>query len=155
MKRKTNKIDFKRIRDLDRDSKIARYDEDGIYNVKHKVVENYKTNYKQECMGKHKVIISMPGYIKAEYDKECGCSDATLFMYVDSENEANNIIDLLNSKLYKMIINIYREITGLNNHYNINRLPLIDVKGDYNIFNYFNLNREEIILINNNVKNTK
>ena len=149
---KNAKLDFKRIRDLDRNSKIDRYDEDGKYCVKHKVVEIYKTNYKQECMGKHKVIISMPGYIKAEYDKECGCSDATLFMYVKNKEESKKVINLLNSKPYKMIINTYREITGLNNHKNINRLSLIDITKDEDIYDYFKLTRKEINLIEENTK---
>lgn len=145
------KLDFKRVRDLDRDSKINRYDENGKYNVKHKVVEIYKTNYKQECMGKDKVIISMCGYIKAEYDKECGCSDATLFMYVKNKEESKKVINLLNSKPYKMIINNYRQLTGFNNHENINKLPLIDIKTNENIYKYFNLTEEEINLIEDNI----
>lgn len=147
----TLKLDFKRVRDLDRNSKINMYDENGKYNVKHKVVEIYKTNYKQECMGKDKVIISMCGYIKAEYDKECGCSDATLFMYVKDEEEANKIINLLNSNLYKRVINNYRELTGFNNCESINKLPLIDIITDKEIYDYFNLTEEEINLIEDNI----
>jgi hypothetical protein len=149
-KSECEKMNFKRVRDLDRDAKKDLYNEDGKYCVKHKVVEIYKTNYKQECMGKHKVIISMPGYIKAEYDKKCGCSDATLFMYCDNKNEAINIINLLNSKPYKLIINVYREITGLNNHKNINKFPIIKTNND--IYDYFKFTKSEKNLIENNTK---
>jgi len=79
-------------------------------------------------MGKDKIVISMPGYIKATYDKLCGCSDATLFMYVNNEKEGAQLIDLLNSDVYQFIINSYRELTGMNNHKNINRLSIIDIE---------------------------
>lgn len=150
---KCEKMDFKRIRNLERNEKNKKilYDENGKYCVKHKVVEVYKTNFKQECMGKHKVIISMPGYIKAEYDKNCGCSDATLFMYCQNKDEAMQIINLLNNKLYKLIINVYREITGLNNHKNINKLPFI--KNQEDIYHLFKLTKDEIKLIEDNTKN--
>jgi hypothetical protein len=149
---KCEKMDFKRYYDLDK-RKLDLYDENGKYCVKHKVVEIYKTNFKQECMGKHKVIISMPGYIKAEYDKKCGCSDATLFMYCQNKDEAMQIINLLNNKLYKLIINIYREITGLNNHKNINKFPFI--KNQEDIYCLFKLTKDEIKLIEDNTKDFK
>jgi hypothetical protein len=149
---KCEKMDFKRYYDLDK-RKLDLYDEKGKYCVKHKVVEIYKTNFKQECMGKHKVIISMSGYIKAEYDKKCGCSDATLFMYCQNKDEAMQIINLLNNKLYKLIINIYREITGLNNHKNINKFPFI--KNQEDIYRLFKLTKDEIKLIEDNTKSTK
>lgn len=149
---KCEKMDFKRYYDLDK-RKLDLYDENGKYCVKHKVVEIYKTNFKQECMGKHKVIISMPGYIKAEYDKNCGCSDATLFMYCQNKDEAMLIINLLNNKLYKLIINIYREITGLNNHKNINKFPFI--KNQEDIYRLFKLTKDEIELIEDNTKDFK
>ena len=51
--------------------------------------------------------------------------------------------------VYSFIINNYRELTGLNNHKNINRLcisPNIE-----NIYSYFDLTKEEIKLINNSI----
>jgi len=149
---KCEKMNFKRYYDLDK-RKSYLYDDNGKYCVKHKVVEVYKTNFKQECMGKHKVIISMPGYIKAEYDKNCGCSDATLFMYCENKDEAIQIINLLNNKLYKLIINVYREITGLNNHKNINKFPFI--KNQEDIYRLFKLTKDEIKLIEDNIKDSK
>jgi hypothetical protein len=68
----------------------------------------------------------MPGYIKALYDKDCACSDATFFMYVKNKDHGEFLIKLLNSDLYQFIINSYREITGLNNFKNINRLSIIE-----------------------------
>jgi len=144
---KCEKMNFKRYYDLDK-RKSYLYDDNGKYCVKHKVVEVYKTNLKQECMGKQKVMISMPGYIKAEYDKNCGCSDATLFMYCENKDDAIQIINLLNNKLYKLIINVYREITGLNNHKNINKFPFI--KNQEDIYHLFKLTKQEIELIEDN-----
>jgi hypothetical protein len=143
-----NKFNFQRMYDLDT-RLIKRYDAQGQYIVKHKVVDIRRSNYFQEnCMSKHKVIISMPGYIKAEYDFESGCSDATLFQIVKDKEEAEYIISLLNNNLYQFIINNYRELTGLNNHKNINNLsyPSIKVK---DIYKYFNLTPEEINIIEN------
>jgi len=135
------KFKFHRVRDLDSSSQKKRYILDGKYCVRHKVVDIRKTNWKQECMGKSKVVISMPGYIKATYDKECGCSDATLFMYVKDKKEGDYIIKLLNNKIYQLIINNYRELTGLNNQNNINRLSisnLNDIKFTNNENKLFN-----------------
>jgi hypothetical protein len=123
-----NKFNFQRLRDLDSSAQIKRYNKTGKYNVRHKVVDIRQTDWIQECMNKDKIVISMPGYIKVLYDKECGCSDATLFMYVKNENEGKKLINLLNSNIYQIIINNYRELTGLNNHKNINRLSIVDIK---------------------------
>lgn len=123
-----NKFNFQRLRDLDSSAQIKRYNKTGKYNVRHKVVDIRHTEWEQECMNKDKIVISMPGYIKATYDKECGCSDATLFMYVNSEKDGKILIDLLNSNIYQIIINSYRELTGLNNHKNINRLSIVNIK---------------------------
>ena len=122
-----NKFNFQRLYDLDiRQTK--RYNKTGKYNVRHKVVDIRHTDWEQECMNKDKIVISMPGYIKAKYDKECGCSDATLFMYVNNKQHGENLINLLNSDIYQIIINSYRELTGLNNHKNINRLSIVNIK---------------------------
>ena len=100
-------------------------------------------------MNIHKVVISMPGYIKPSYDYESGVTDATLYHIVDNEKSAKYIIEILNSNLYQFIINSYRELTGLNNHKNINRLCLpLNVEIE-NLYSYFNLNEEEIYMINN------
>ena len=137
----TDKFNFLRLYDLDIRQK-KRYSLNGKYNVRHKVVDIRKTDWNQECMNKHKIVISMPGYIKATYDFSCGCSDATLFMYVKDEEYGNYLINLLNSKYYQYIINNYRELTGLNNHKNINRLSICPKNN--NITDYFNLTADEM-----------
>jgi hypothetical protein len=139
------KFDFKRLRDLDSSAQKSRYTTTGKYNVRHKVVDIRKTDWFQECMNKPKIVISMPGYLKTIYDEECGCSDASLFMYVENKKMGEELIEILNSNLYKLIINSYRELTGLNNHKNINRLTIIK-----NI-EKLNLNNHEINFINNNL----
>ena len=122
-----DKFNFQRLYDLDiRQTK--RYNKTGKYNVRHKVVDIRHTDWEQECMNKDKIVISMPGYIKTTYDKECGCSDATLFMYVNNKQHGEKLINLLNSDIYQIIINSYRELTGLNNHKNINRLSIVNIK---------------------------
>ncbi len=147
-----NKFMFNRNYDLDSRKKI--FVEDGKYKVRHKVIELRHTNYyQQDVMNVHKVIISMPGYIKATYDFASGVTDATLYYIVNNKEYAEFIIKVLNSKVYMFIINCYRELTGLNNHKNINRLciPLPDLFNydDLNnaIYEYFNLSKKEIDLI--------
>jgi len=143
-----NKFNFERNYELDI-RRIERFTENGIYNIRHKVVDIKKSNYLQEgCMNKHKLIISMPGYIKPLYDYECGCTDATLYHITKNKIEAEYLITLLNSPLYKFIINNYRELTGLNNHKNINRLCICPIN-DTEIYKYFNLTDVEIKLIEN------
>jgi hypothetical protein len=143
-----NKFNFERNYELDIRRK-ERFTENGKYSVRHKVVDIKKSNYYQECcMNKHKVVISMPGYIKPLYDYESGCSDATLFHITKNKLEAENLIQLLNSKLYRFIINNYRELTGLNNHKNINRLCICYVDDLYKIFN---LTKEEIRIVEESI----
>jgi len=143
-------FNFERARNLDSSARKERYDINGKYQIRHKVVDIRKGNYYQEeCMNKHKVVISMPGYIKALYDFESGCSDATLYHITTSKEDANDIIHILNHPLYKFIINNYRELTGLNNHKNINRLCYNTKNMDY-MYKYFNLTPTEIMLIENN-----
>ena len=67
-----------------------RYSDDGRYIVRD-ATKLLRTDYKQECMGKEKILISYPGYLKPTYNKECGCSEHTLFMYVLNEEEGMNI----------------------------------------------------------------
>jgi hypothetical protein len=74
-------------------------------------------------------------------------------MYCQNKDEAMQIINLLNNKLYKLIINIYREITGLNNHKNINKFPFI--KNQEDIYCLFKLTKDEIKLIEDNTKDFK
>jgi hypothetical protein len=144
-----DKFNFQRLRDLDSSAQTKRYNKNGDYNVRHKVVDIRKTDWKQECMNKDKIVISMPGYIKTTYDKECGCSDATLFMYVDNKQHGESLINLLNSDIYQIIINSYRELTGLNNHKNINRLSIVNIKDidfsvtEQNIINNLSSNKLE------------
>ena len=143
-----NKFNFERNYELDIRRK-ERFTENGKYDVRHKVVDIKKSNYYQKCcMNKHKVVISMPGYIKPLYDYEGGCSDATLFHITENKLEAENLIELLNSKLYKFIINNYRELTGLNNHKNINRLCICYADDLYKIFN---LTKEEIRIVEESI----
>jgi hypothetical protein len=146
-----NKFNFERNRELDSSSRKDRFKVNGKYEVKHKVVDIRKSDYLQEsCMNKHKVIISMPGYIKAEYDYKSGCSDATLYFIQENKDNCLKIVNILNHPLYKFIINNYRELTGLNNHKNINRLSYnINLK-DNEIYKYFNLTNEEIKFIEKN-----
>jgi len=138
-----NKFNFQRLRDLDRSNKTTkiRYIKNGINCVRHKVTEIFQTNYVQECMNKNKIIISKPGYLKTMFDYNCGCSDATLFMYVKNKDEGLKIQKVLNFDVYKVILNSYRELTGFNNEKNINNLSII-----YNI-NDIKLTSEEVKLI--------
>ena len=138
-----NKFNFQRLRDLDSSAHIKRYSNTGKFEVRHKVVDIRKTDWEQECMNKDKIVISMPGYLKTTYDKSCGCSDATLFMYVKDEKEGERLIELLQSTIYQLIINSYRELTGLNNHKNINRLSIIDD------IHKINFTEQEVQIINN------
>lgn len=145
--RNNNKFNFQRKRDLDSSARKERFTKNGKYNVRHKVFDIRKSNYYQEsCMNKHKVVISMPGYIKPLYDYECGCSDATLYNITKNKLESEHLINLLNSNLYKFIINNYRELTGLNNHKNINRLCICT---EEDIYQYFQITEKEIELIEN------
>jgi hypothetical protein len=47
---------------------------------------------------------------------------------VNNLQHGEELINLLNSNIYQLIINSYRELTGLNNHKNINRLSIVNIK---------------------------
>jgi len=100
---------------------------------------------------KPKVVMTFSGYPNPQYVESCigTCYQISGHVVVKNRIEGENLISLLNSKLYRF----FREAgssNGMNSIHNFN-LPLLDITrkwSDEEIFNVFNLSTEECTMIN-------
>jgi hypothetical protein len=101
------------------------------------------------------VIMSRSGYLKPFYDNGIiGVGGDCFSCLVKNENEGNKIIKLLNSKLYKFYIET-NKWSGFHNKVVLQDLPNIinnieDIN-DNTIYEFFNITKEEIDLIEKNL----
>jgi hypothetical protein len=103
-----------------------------------------------------KVLVSFSGYLKPYYDNGImGVSHMTFFMPVSCVEEGNKVIRLLNSKLFKFLLSIYKW-NGWNNKEVLNSLhypkDLVDDFSDVDLYDYFGLTEDEVLLIESTVK---
>jgi len=99
-----------------------------------------------------KVLMSESGYLKPFYDNGIlGVGGHCFACIVSNTQEGDNIIKLLNSKLYKFYIET-NKWSGFHNKDVLQDLPNIlsdiDIIDDIHIYEYFNLTLDEIKLIN-------
>ena len=102
-----------------------------------------------------KVLMSRSGYLKPFYDNGViGIGGDCFACLVKDESEANKIIKLLSSNLYKFYIET-NKWSGFHNKEVLQDLPniinAIDVIDNDSIYKYFNLTNEEIKLIENSI----
>ena len=117
-------------------------------------VEFYSnTNFDNDCK---RVCINTIGNIKPIYDKigEYVLSDGFIFIEVQNDSEAENILSILNSKIIK-----YLQIVLTHNTKNkcrvLSYLPKLDTSvklSDDDLYQHFNLTQEEIEFIENTIK---
>jgi hypothetical protein len=97
-----------------------------------------------------KVLFSKSGYLKPCYDPGVhGTTDAGFWIEVASDTEGNNLINILNSKLYGFLTSI-NKWSGFNMPVVLQKLPNIDFKKswtDNKIYKHFSLTQEEIELV--------
>lgn len=102
-----------------------------------------------------KVMFSKSGYILPIYDSgTMGTTDAGFWIEVKNKDEADNLISILNSRLYKFLFNI-NKWSGFNMPDVLYSLPYVDISKSWTnsqIYKNFNLTKEEIEHINNNTK---
>jgi hypothetical protein len=104
-----------------------------------------------------KVLMSRSGYLKPFYDNGViGVGGDCFACLTENEEESKYIIKLLESKLYKFYINI-NKWSGFHHLSVLQDLPYIKIENinDYKIYEYFQLNDEEINLIENVIGNDK
>jgi hypothetical protein len=109
---------------------------------------------KQDIYSEHKVMIPNVGTLaNAWYDVNCNLTEDVRFIKVKDANEANIMVSLLKSKLFRYIGSNYR--SGRNLGLATNFLPDITVSSnftDQEVYSKLNLSNEEIEYIENAIK---
>lgn len=119
-----------------------------MYNTSSKKGIKY-SSVKSPLLGVKKVLMSQSGYLKPFYDDgEFGVLEHAYFIKVEDKKEGEYIASLLNSKLYRYIIDSYK-YSGFISHMIAKNLKYAKIENitDSNIYEYFHLNKEEIDLI--------
>ena len=114
----------------------------------------------KQCKNQYnkKVLMSESGYLRPFYDNGIlGVGGHCFACLVNSEEEGEKIIDLLNSKLYTFYIET-NKWSGFHNKVVLQDLPniIFDIdinNNNNNIYKYFNLTDEEIKLIEDTILN--
>ena len=110
---------------------------------------------KNQC--NKKVLMSRSGYLRPFYDDgKLGIGGDCFCCLVENKDEADNIIKLLESKLYTFYINI-NKWSGFHHLSVLQDIPNIQIENinDNYIYKYFNLNEEEINLVENVISKSK
>jgi hypothetical protein len=128
-----------------------------IYPIKHSgAQELWWSSRKHDFQDDKKVLLSRAGYMNPFYDEgKMGTTQECHFILVLSKKEGKFIIKLLNSKLYKFFV-YQSKTSGFNDFKLLNLLPYPkDLKIDFtdnDLYEYFNLTPEEILLIEETIK---
>jgi hypothetical protein len=123
-----------------------------IYPVRHTgAQDNWWSSKKHIWQDTKKVIVSRSGYLTPFYDNgTLGTSQESHVMIVNTKKEANYIIRLLNSNLYKFLVQV-QKTSGFNDIKMLNTLPypegLNDKFSDEELYSYFDLSQKEVDLI--------
>jgi hypothetical protein len=120
------------------------------YPIRHTSKRNIRySNTKHSLSDKNKILINLSGELKVVYDDgKLGFTQAQLYLLTDNENYINT----LKSKLFSFIFKICKW-SGFNIDKVFNNIPFIqDKKTDNELYELFNLTKEEIELIESIVK---
>ena len=96
-----------------------------------------------------KIIASLSGSLNPIWDKgDISVTQKGLTMYCPSEGNGRNIVDLLNSQLYRFYATVFKW-NGWNVLQVINKLPLPKMKNvsDQKVYDYFKITNAEISFI--------
>jgi site-specific DNA-methyltransferase (adenine-specific) len=149
------------LHSVHKDKLFRSSNEDGkhIYPVQHtssymkrgKVMYSWKPHPYQNHK---KVIISRSGYFNPWYDDgKYGVTEQSIIILVSNAAEAISIVSSLNSKLYRFILECFREAKSIN----VNIIKLLKkipthIVSDSDIYRLFNINEDEIKTIQNYIK---
>jgi hypothetical protein len=100
----------------------------------------------------NKIIWTLSGYYKPFLDLgQMGCTEASQYILVVDEQEGNNILSYMNSKLYNFIVDTAKW-SGFLNGKVFKLLPKLENRhwSDQEIYELFNLTPEEITLVESN-----
>lgn len=101
-----------------------------------------------------KVIVSRSGYLNPIFDNDSCVSESNYYVKVNNEVIGNNLVKLLNSKLYSHCLN-KSKFSGFFHGEVLKNIPKLDLNiewTDDDLYKNFNLTKEEIEHIENNVK---
>jgi SAM-dependent methyltransferase len=96
-----------------------------------------------------KIIWTLSGYYKPFLDLgQMGCTEASQYILVNDEQEGNNVLSYMNSKLYNFIVTTAKWSGFLNGRV-FKLLPKLENRqwSDQEIYNLFNLTPEEISIV--------
>jgi len=147
-----NRHDFDNRRPFLSKEKDSKHPFDVAYTKTHPKFSSKK----QDIHNKKKIIVFRSGNLNPFYDEgDMSVADQAMYVLVSSEKEGSFIIDLLNSKLYRFIIDICK-YSGFHHPKVLQNLPYPkDLKHNFtdkDLYNYFKLTKDEIKLIEENVK---
>lgn len=126
--------------------------EEKTYKMYHTNAQSFFSNTKSKNHDDKKVLFTISGYFNPIYDcGETSTSEICLYILVDDDISGARLLNILNSKLYKFLINTGKW-SGFLNKDIIRKLPKLDTSRDWTdaeIYEYFNLSEEEIKSIEN------
>jgi site-specific DNA-methyltransferase (adenine-specific) len=128
---------------------------DYIYEVYHTNAQTYYSNTKSKSHDYLKVFLTLSGYYNPILDNgNISTSEVVPYIIVNSKEEGENLLSILNSKLYKYIVNSAKW-SGFINKDILRLLPNIGLDrkwNDIDVYNEFGIkNKEEIDYIENYV----
>lgn len=126
-----------------------------IYECYHTNHQSLWSSRKPKDFDKLKVVFTTSGHVRAFLDEgKMGVSNTSRYILVDSIEEGKVVVQLLNSKLYQFIMETAKW-GGFVNVNVIKMLPKLDLMclwPDAELYNHFNLTKEEIKLIKEIIK---
>jgi len=140
---KTNKKEYI----SDKQDNIFKYK---LYHASKIIFSSIKT----EDFDNYKVMLSDSGYLNPQFDNNCNTSQHTFYLNVDNEFIAKRVIEILNSKPYKYVLN-KTKFSGFYHGTVLKNIPKVDLSKswtDEELYKYFNLTKEEIQKIEDTVK---
>ena len=125
---------------------------------KYKMVSGSKILYTSKLSEYHndkKVIVSRSGYLNPQYDNgNTSVSESNFCCMVKSASVGNSIINLLNTKLYKYVLN-KSKFSGFFHGEVLKNIPQVSLDREWTdkqLYKHFNLSQEEINLIESQTK---
>ena len=103
---------------------------------------------------KGKVVISDSGYLNPQYDKNCSTTQHSFYLLEENKIKGQLIVDLLNTKLYKYVLN-KSKFSGFFHGEVLKNIPQVSLDREWTdkqLYKHFNLSQEEINLIESQTK---
>jgi hypothetical protein len=132
--------------------KGANQTQEHTYEVFHTNAQRRYSSRPSNGFGNKKVVFTLSGYFNPHYDNlgNLSISEICGFINVLNNNEGNNLVNILESKLYQFIVKTGKW-SGFSHKEVISNLPNIDFSKswtDEELFKHFNISKKEVEYIN-------